>query len=444
MSTHLKRELTLRDGTALVVGSIIGTGIFLKTATMSNYLPNPLWVLLAWVVGGLLSFMGALTYAKLGSLFPEAGGEYAYLKRGYGHLVAFLYGWTRFWIGAPGSIAAYAVGATTFISSVFNFQNHLYQKLIAISLIALFTILNCARVSFAGKIQSIMTLVKIGIMLFLALGIYLYSPNVSLDHFTYSSDTTFSISSFGMALLASLWAYDGWNNLSMVGGEIDKAEKNISLSLIIGMFIVLIIYGGINFAYFYALPMEEILSANSKMNPHALPVATKAAMTFLGEKSLIFLSMAFVFSSLGAMNGSILSGARVPFAMAEDKLFFEKLGRLSKKNGAPVTSLIVQALIAMILALSGSFDQLTDYVVFAAWVFYGLTATLSFKFTREGLIKKEGYWKWAYPVLPMTFVGITIWLVINTIQNSFHSTLIGAVFVILGIPAYLIFFKPKA
>jgi APA family basic amino acid/polyamine antiporter len=165
MTSLLKRELTLRDGTALVVGSIIGTGIFLKTGTMANYLPNPLWVLLAWIVGGLLSFMGALTYAKLGSLFPEAGGEYAYLKRGYGNLVAFLYGWTRFWIGAPGSIAAYAVGATTFISSVFHFENHTYQKIISISLIAIFTLLNCARVSFAGKIQSFMTLLKIFIML---------------------------------------------------------------------------------------------------------------------------------------------------------------------------------------------------------------------------------------------------------------------------------------
>jgi APA family basic amino acid/polyamine antiporter len=166
-------------------------------------------------------------------------------------------------------------------------------------------------------------------------------------------------------------------------------------------------------------------------------------MTFLGEKSLIFLSLAFVFSSLGAMNGSILSGARVPFAMAEDKLFFEKLGRLSKKNGAPIASLIVQAGIAIILALSGTFDQLTDYVVFAAWVFYGLTTTLCFKYTKNGMIHKQGYWKWAYPVLPLSFVLITIWLVINTIQNDLNSTLIGLSFVLAGIPAYLIIFRPK-
>lgn len=433
MTQQLVRGLTLRDAIAIVVGTIIGTGIFLKTGTMATYLHNPYWILLAWVVGGCLSFMGALTYAKLGTLFPKTGGEYAYLKVGYGPIPAFLFGWTRFWIGAPGSIAAYAVGSTTFL--------HIDQHF-SLVFIIFFTILNCAKVSFAGKIQSFMTGLKLFMMIGIALGIFFFSKEASFSHLHFVATTensSFTFSAFGLALLSSLWAYDGWNNLSMMGGEIEKGERNISLSLIIGMMIVLFIYAGVNLAYFYALPFEEILSSNSKLNPQALPVATKAAMTFLGEQGLTVLSLAFVFSALGAMNGSILTGARVPYAMAEDGFFFKSLSQIKKDSGVPVYAVLVQGILACLLALSGTFDQLTDSVIFSAWIFYGLTASLAFKYTRNGQIKREGYWKWAYPFLPVSFVLISSWLLVNTIMKHTQASLMGMLLIALGLPFFYYF-----
>jgi APA family basic amino acid/polyamine antiporter len=444
--SKLVRGLTLTDSIAIVIGTIIGTGVFLKTATMAQTLGNPTWVLIAWIVGGALSLTGALAYAELGSIMPSAGGEYVYLKEGYGELWGFLFGWMRFWIGSPGSIAAYAVGAVTFMSGMMNLDFIGGKEVAAVIVITLFSILNCFSVAFGGKLNSFMTALKLFMILGITVGIFFFSKEVSWSHFGESSpggEGFIGWSAFGSAVLAALWAYDGWNNLSMVAGEIKDPQKNIPISFGVGLLAILAIYGLTNVAYFYALPFAEIVSSNSSSFPDALPVATKAAMTFLGTSGAGILSAAFVFSALGAMNGSIMTGARVPYAMASDGLFFKQLGSVNAKSNVPVASILVQASVSIMLALSGTFDQLTDYVVFSSWIFYAMVTGVVFTMRKRRPDLKRDYKALGYPVLPAIFILLGVLLLINTVYTSPKSTMIGLGFILAGVPVFYYFKRAK-
>ncbi len=447
MSKELVRGLGLVDASAIVVGTIIGTGVFLKTATMATLVGNPTWVLIAWVVAGLLSLTGALAYAELGSLMPNAGGEYVYLKEGYGDFWAFLYGWMRFWIGSPGSIAAYAVGAMTFMSGMVDLSPVGGKAIAACMVILFFSGLNCLSVVFGGKVQSFMTALKLLMIIGISIGILFFSRSGTTLHFSDAAPTYTGFvgwSAFGSALLAALWAYDGWNNLPMVAGEIRNPQKNIPLSLGLGMLAILGIYGLANVAYFYALPFADILTSNSSANPDALPVATKAAMTFLGSSGLTILSLAFVFSAIGAMNGSILTGARVPYAMAKDGLFFKKLAEVNENSHVPIISILVQACVSMVLALSGTFDQLTDYVVFSAWIFYAMVTGVVFVLRKRMPDAPRSYKTIGYPVLPAIFILLGVLLLINTLVTMPKESSIGLGMILSGVPVYLFFKKRKA
>lgn len=444
MSKELVRGLTLVDAASIVVGSIIGTGVFLKTSTMSSLVGNPWMVIVIWVVAGLLSLAGALAYAELGSLMPDAGGEYVYLKEGYGDIWAFLYGWMRFWIGSPGSIAAYAVGAMTFMSGVMDMSIVGGKASASIIVIIIFSSLNCLSVAFGGRLQAIMTGLKLLIIIGLSGGIFFLSEGGTISHFNETAPSFSGFagwSAFGAATLAALWAYDGWNNLPMVAGEIKNPQRNIPLSLGLGMLVILAIYCVANLAYFYALPFTEVLTSNSDAFPDALPVATKAAMTFLGTSGITILSAAFVFSALGAMNGSILTGARVPYAMAKDGLFFKQLANVNDVTLVPVVSIIIQGIVSMLLALSGTFDQLTNYVVFSAWIFYAMVTGVVFVLRKKRPDAHRSYKTFGYPVVPVVFIILAILLLINTVWTSPKESLIGLGFILSGIPVYFIFKK---
>lgn len=442
MSKELVRGLNLVDAGAIVVGSIIGTGVFLKTATMSALVGSPGMVLIIWIVAGLLSLAGALAYAELGSMMPNAGGEYVYLKTGYGDLWAFLYGWMRFWIGSPGSIAAYAVGAMTFMSGAVDLSIVGGKASAAVIVIIVFSSINCLSVAFNGRLQSVMTGLKLLMIIGLSGGIFFAGDGASFSHF---SETTPGFTgftgwaAFGSATLAALWAYDGWNNLPMVAGEVKNPQRNIPLALGFGMLVILAIYCVANVAYFYALPFTEILTSNSDTFPDALPVATKAAMTFLGTSGITVLSAAFVFSALGAMNGSIMTGSRVPYAMAKDGLFFKQLANVNDVTLVPVVSIIIQGIVAMLLALSGTFDQLTNYVIFASWIFYAMVTGVVFVLRKRMPDAPRSYKTIGYPVLPIVFIVLAILLLINTVLESPKESCIGLVFILAGIPVYFIF-----
>jgi APA family basic amino acid/polyamine antiporter len=439
----LERALGLRDSLAIVIGSMIGTGIFLKTATMTESLGSSLWVILAWFAAGVLSFLGGITYAELGALFPEAGGGYVYIREAYGRFLAFLAGWVSFWILFPGSIAAYAVASSIFLGGVFHWS--ISAMTISLILIAVFAAINCLAVSFGGMIQSILTGVKVLLILSLAGAIFFFTPSpqpsLGLAEITHSGVT---LGAFSLATLSALWAFDGWEAVARVAGEIRNAQKNLPLALLLGIVCVFGLYAFLNLAYFWALPLSEIATANSTAHPDALPIATKAVVGFWGTRGVQILSSIFVISTLGAMNGCILTSARVPFAMSRDGLFFKFLSVVSPRTHVPVRAIWMQALVAAILALSGTFDQLTNYVIFSAWIFYGLTGLTVFIFRRTRPDIPRVFRVPGYPWIPALFVLLALGLVVNTLIESPAESLIGIGLILTGVPVYLLFYRQRA
>ena len=452
-NSQLVRGLGLTGTTSLVVGTIIGTGIFLKTAVMSQTVGTPQLVLLAWVAAGVLSLAGALTYAELGVLLPRAGGEYVYLRRAYGNAPAFLYGWMRFVVGSTGSIASLAAGFAIFFTSFFGLNAPWITKelnafgqdltwrfgpaqIVAVGIILVFSAINCAGVVLGGRVQSALTVAKVLGISIIVIGVFLFTPSVGWGVLPTEMRTAnlTAVQAFGAAMLAALWAYDGWNNMPMAAGEVKNPGRNVPIALIGGMVIIVIIYCTTNLAYFHALPINEIAASNASK-----PVATKAVETFLGPMGAKFVTVAIMISITGALNGSILTGARVPFAMARDGLFFSNQGRLNEKSRVPVWSLIIQAVIASALALLGTFDQLTNYVVFASWIFYGLTTASVFVLRRKMPNAPRPYRTLGYPVMPVVFVLVAIWLIVNTLQTNPVEAAAGIVLIAIGLPLYFFF-----
>jgi APA family basic amino acid/polyamine antiporter len=436
--SHLVRGLTPLNAGALVVGTVIGTGIFLKAGIMSQTVGAPQWMLLAWVAAGILSFSGALVYAEIGSLFPRAGGEYVYIREAYGDLPGFLFGWMRFWVASPGSIAAYAVGGATFLGGTNIPGVNGFRTPLAVGFIIFFTALSCLSVRFGGGVQSFVTSLKIVIIIGLTLAIFIFSRAGSWCHFLphAASGAWPGFAAFGTAVLAALWAYDGWNNMSMVAGEIQNPQRSIPLSLIIGVGGVMLIYTLVNIAYVYALPFDELLSANSKLHPEGLPAATKAASSFLGASGTMLLSAAFFISAMGALNGSILTSSRIPYAMATENMMPRFLAAVHPRTHVPVRSVIIQGGWAAVLAVSGTFDQLTDYVVFAGWVFYALAAISLIIFRFRMPDAPRGYRVPAYPWLPLGFAGVAVALLINTLMTAPRESLTGLLFIASGVPVF--------
>ena len=454
---ELARVLSLRDAIALVL-TVIGTGVFLKTATMAQLVGSPWMVLLAWLAAGVLSLAGALTYAELGAMLPEAGGDYVFIREAYGNLPAFLFGWSTLALIATGGVAAVATAAASFLGSFVSLDAvwvardfHLLgqavhwrlgiQQLIAVAIIVLFSAINARGVATGARAQWIATVAKLGGIAVIVLGAFLLSKNGSLQHLR--APVTARIASggagaFGAAMLAALWAYQGWANVAMVAGEIEKPERNVPRALIYGMLLVIIVYLLTNLAYFYVLPFSEVLTSNSTAYRDALPVAAKAAREFFSYGPQL-VSIAFVIAVMGALNGIILMNARVPFAMARDGLFFRRLGDLSPTTRAPVVAIWVQAFWASVLALSGTFDQITTSVIFALWIFFALVGSSLFVLRRKLPASPRRYRTPGYPVVPAVFVLVALWLVINSVQAYPVESAAGLLLIALGLPFYMYF-----
>ena len=459
---QLIRGLTLTDTTALVIGTVIGSGVFLKAAVMAQEVGTPKLVLLAWVAAGVLSLAGALTYAELGAMLPEAGGEYVYLRHSYGEASAFLFGWSRFIVAGSASIASLGAGFAIFLSafvpldhvwasSTYRFLGQTInwqfgsKQVVALAAILLLSGLNCLTVAFGGKVQSLLTVLKVAGLAVLIIGVFFFAPSANWSNLATPTGTAewTGLSVFGVAMLAALWGYDGWNNMPMAAGEVRNPGRNIPFALIVGMIIVMMIYCLTNLAYFYALPFNEVATSNSTQFREALPVASKAAQSFLGDYGGRLIAVAFVISALGALNGSILSNARVPFAMAEDGLFFGRMKSLSQTTHVPVFSIAVQAVWSCVLALSGTFDQLTDCLLFASWIFYGLVTSSVFVLRRKMPNAPRPYKTLGYPIVPLVFVLVTIWLIVNTWQTKRVESAVGLGLILIGLPLYFYFKRSK-
>ncbi len=447
--TSLIRSLTLADATSLVIGTVIGTGIFIKSSTMAATLGSPLWVMVAWVFAGLLSLAGALTYAELGSRYPKAGGEFVYLREAYGDFTAFLYGWTRFFIGSPGSIAAYGVGAATFLSGVISLESFPFGRTgCAIALITFFSAINLLKVSTSGLVQTALTIIKYFVVIALSIGLLFFAAPATQDPFSLFTSSPLSdpsnqsfhlssfLSAFFTASIAALWAYDGWNGMPMVAGEIHEPKKNIPRALFLGMSLVLVAYLLVNFGYFRAIDWQTILSSNPSKNAAALSLGAVGAKAFFGDFGIRLISIAMVISALGAMNGSIMAGARIPYAMAVEGLAWKKLAHLSRRTSSPQIAVISQFVVSVLLAMSGTFDQLTDQVVFASWIFYALCAGALFIFRRRSVPEKDLYQAWGYPFVPILFIVLSVLLLGNTLITQTHDSLIGLLMIAAGAPVF--------
>jgi len=443
----LDRGLGPWASASIVVGTIIGTGVFLKTAVMAQLGGSPLWVLAAWGVAGVLSFAGAMTYAELGAMFPASGGEYVYLRHGYGPFMAYLYGWNRFWIVTPASIAAYAVGSATFLATALPLDGLGGVKAVAIGLIVVFTAVNCMNVRSGGKLQTALTVMKIVMILGLAAGA-LVAPRGTWAHLWGGGGGDGGgfpgWGAFGTMVLAALWAYDGWNNLPMAAGEIRDPQRNLPRATIFGALAVLTTYALVNLGYFHALPFGEIVTSNSNAYPDAPAVAAKAATQFLGGTAQAVLAVAMTISALSAMNGSMLTGARVPYAVAKDGLAPQVLARLSAGARVPANAVAIQGVLSCGLALSGSFDELTDAVVFASWLFYALNAGSVLMLRRRQPDRARPFRVPGFPVVPLAFIALALLLIVNTVVTSPEPSALGLGMTALGGVYYWIALRGKA
>lgn len=454
---ELTRALSLRDAIVLVL-TVIGTGVFLKTASMAQLVGSPTNVLLAWLAAGLLSLAGALTYAELGAMMPEAGGEYVFLREAYGDLPAFLFGWSLLMIMASGGLAAVSTALASFLGSFIPldavFATHDFhllgqvvhwrfgiQQLVAVAVILLFAWVNAHGIQLGRRVQLAATVAKLGGIAIIVLGAFFLSRAGSWEHLKEPVTARIApggMGAFGAAMLAALWAYQGWSNVPMMAGEIEKPERNVPRALIFGMLLVILVYLVTNVAYFYALPFSEILTSNSTAYRDALPVAAKAAQAFSPYGAQI-VSIAFMLSAIGALNGITMMNARVPFAMARDGLFFGGLANLSEKSNVPANAIWFQGIWACVLALSGTFDQISTSAIFAVWLFTGLVGSSLFVLRRKMPAAPRRYRAIGYPVVPALFVVVAAWLVINSLTTTPVESGAGLFLIALGLPFYFYF-----
>ncbi len=436
---------------------MIGSGVFFKAAVMAQLVGSPAMVLAAWGAAGLMSLAGALTYAELGAMLPEAGGEYNYLRAAYGPMPAFLGGWMRS-VVAPAGNAALGAGFATFLSALIPMNTvwakttlHLFgrdvpwqfgeKEVVAVSLILLFGAANCAGVAFGGGVQTALTAAKIGGILIIIGGAYLFS-NGSVENLRTSASAHFTgISAFGAAVLSALWACDGWAFMPMVAGEIRNPARNVPRALIAGVLGVLTLYGLVNLAYFYALPFDQVAAANSNAHLDALPIASAVVATFLGSHGPALFSLICLISMAGALNGVILSLARMPFAMSRDGLLGKSFGEVSAGSHVPLVSVIAITLWSATLALSGTFDQLTNLTIFGQWIFYGLTGAAVFVLRRKMPDQPRPYRVILYPLTPLIFVACAAGLIVNSFGSNPVEAAAGVVLIALGLPVYFYYHR---
>jgi APA family basic amino acid/polyamine antiporter len=450
---------------AIVVGAVIGSGIFKKPALMAGQLGSAEWLIAVWVITGVVTLFGALTNAEIAGMIHATGGQYVFFRKMYGELAAYLYGWAIFAVIQTGSIAAIAYIFAQYlgyfiplphlapalekiafhipmVGDIFPLAD-IGTKGVTIGCLVLLTYVNYLGVAIGGTLQSIFTTLKVAAMVVL-IGFAFASTGGSATHFTETTPISATgglgfLGAIVMAMSGAFWAYDGWNNITYIAGEIRQPQRTIPRAMMSGTLIVIAVYVLINLAYLYVLPIGEMA--------HSELVAADVASRSIGAWGAAFVAIAVIVSTFGTTNGTILASARVYYAMARDRLFFAKLGTLHPRHLTPGPSLWIQCAWASVLALTGTFDTLTDMLIFVSWVFYALGAFGVFVLRRTMPDAPRPYRVWGYPWVPGFFVAFAVafvgWTLVTDIQNyqSGATTIInsvaGTVLVAIGIPLYL-------
>jgi basic amino acid/polyamine antiporter, APA family len=451
-------ELTRGVGTwaaiAVNVTNMIGAGVFLKTRVMTCNVGSAKLVMLVWIAAGLLALAGTFCYSEVAALMPEAGGDYVYLRRAYGRIVGYLFGWMAFAVFRTGSQAALAGGLAILMNVAlggtlerWHIGGHFAGipeisglTLVAVATLWIVTLINCATVTAGGRTALVVTIAKIALVLGVGISAFLFAPG-DWSHLGQSGlsgtcegvepSARGGIAGFGAAMLGALWAYDGWNNVAPLAGEIRDPQRNLPRAFVGGTLVVAALYLFVNAAYYYVLTPVEIASV-----ARGSSVATEVLKRFLGPIAVSLTAVAMMISSFGSLHASVLSNSRIPFAMAREGLFFKGLAKLSPRSNVPVRALLAQGAWASVLAVSGTYDTLTDSVMFASWLFYGLAAGTLFVFRRSMRTVPRAFRAPGYPVVPLVFLLATGGLLINTFLATPRQALQGVVMLLLGLPFY--------
>ncbi|MBI3952294.1 MAG: amino acid permease [Acidobacteria bacterium] len=456
------RGLGLLDSTMIVAGSMIGSGIFIVSADIARQVGSPGWLLMVWLITGLLTVTAALSYGELAAMMPRAGGQYVYLREAYGPMTGFLYGWTLFLVIQAGTIAAVAVAFAKFLgvllpamsagrfivnfgsTSIFGKSLSLSlstQQAVAIAVIVFLTATNLNGIKTGKIVQNILTITKVGALAgLILLGIF-FNKNPAGGVHSENFWTPIAngqvltpmllIVAIGMAMVGSLFSSDAWNNITFTAGEVINPRRNIPLSLALGTGLVTLLYILANVAYIYALPLAGIQQAAEDR------VGTAAAQSILGPGAEVIMAVAIMISTFGCENGLILAGARVYYAMARDGLFFKGVGQLSER-GVPAAGLILQAVWASLLTLSGTYGDLLDYVIFAALLFYVLTVIGIFILRRQRPGAERPYKAFGYPIVPALYVVVATLIMIDLLIYKPKFTWPGLLIVLAGLPVYFL------
>ncbi len=454
MNTNTKFERTLGLGYVIVVvvGNIIGSGVFKKIAPMAAELHSSGWVLLAWIVAGLITLFGALSNAEVAGLLADTGGDFVYHKKIYNRFFAFIYGWSLFAVIQTAAISSLAyvfaqslnslIALPDLLPSLNNFTiggiffpfADFTVKLAAIFLILLLTLVNIKGIksgALVSKLVLILVFTGIFIIVVFGLGSPQSIPSRSLD-FSSTSDAPVTLSAFFTAMLAAFWAYQGWATVGFIGGEVKDARRNIPKGIVMGVFMVIAIYLLVNVTYLSLLSIPQLEQIYQSGNQIA---AIEAVRAFWGDNGALFISMLILISTLGCTNATILASPRVYFAMSREQLFLRGAGTLNKSN-APGNSLIWQGIWASVLVLSGTFDQLTDMIIFAVFLFYGATSLGVFILRRKMPDAPRPYKVWGYPIVPAIFIVFCLILFFNTILTRPREAIIGLTLIFSGLPVY--------
>ncbi len=440
---QLKPKINLHSATFLVVSVIIGSGVFKKIAPMAEALGSPLWVIACWIFAGLISLAGALSTAELVSLFPNSGGEYHYFQKIYGRFFAFLYGWSSFAVIKTAAISALAyVFAQSFNSLIPlpDWGNDLSIKLVASGLIGILSYLNYRGVGSAEKFSRFLTyamLLGIGFLIIWGL----FSKEGDIRHFESKKtlDGWEFLKAFTLASLGAFWGYEGWNNIGFIGEEVENPRKNLPISLALGTIIVICSYVLLNLVFVYVLPIDFFIQLNQQPNQIA---AVEVAKVLGGDLGMLLVAVLILITTLNATNSTILMSARIIYAMSRDGLFFKFTNSVHVKHNTPDKALGLQAIWAIALIFTGSFDQLTDMLVFASFLFYGSSALGVLILRKQAPNLPRTYRVWGYPFVPILFVFFCSALFIMTIFNQPKEALIGLGLIISGLPVFY-FLKDK-
>jgi len=433
---ELKRQLGLLDSTMINVGTIIASAIFIVPSAIAATLGATGPAILVWVVGGVVSLLGALSVAELGAAMPEAGGQYVYLTRAYGPASGFLYGWTSGVVINPASIAAIAVGFATYFGFFVPLSGAGIKLVAVLSIVAL-TVLNSLGVRLGAVTQNVLTLIKMALLVVLiVVGFALPGGSATnLAPLWADAPPGHQIASFGVALVAVLWAYDGWIEITYVGSEVTDPERNLPRSIVLSTIIGMALYCLVTASFVYVL-------SPAKMAASSL-VASDAAQVTLGGAGAALVAVAIMIATIGSNNGIVLTAARIPYAMARDGLLPRRLAGVHPRFLTPVPSLVVQGIIAIALtwistepSWKDTYNRLFTYVILGEFIFYGMSAAAVILLRHTAADMPRPYRTWGYPVTPLVFVLFSVWLIWNTAQEQLFDFAVGMALILAGLPLY--------